>query len=321
MGFITLSRKYLDIKNQTVKPDSYRAIVSHIPRAEEFFKDQNVKEIHYGDLEDFLLAQKDVSSKTVHNIKTTLHNFFTWLVKRRVIRKDQMPEFPELSYELGYRKTLDKDTQEEVLAGVFRLSKENPRAYIAIRWLCTYVSLRPGDLAVILEEDVDLAQGVVIVRTHKTSKSTHKIKAIPLLPEDVEELKALPPGFPKMPLFRWDKGGHGRVAGQQFGENYLYKLWIRACNSLGIKGVDLYGGTRHSTMQFLRKQLSPEGVKRLSLHTTNKALDRYLEIDTQELREGYALARVHAGKPKSENDSGNTKVTPIREVELSQIGS
>jgi len=276
---------------------------------------------HFGPRQRVCIAREMFYDSLSGCIQHEYRDFFTWLVKRRVIRKDQMPEFPELSYELGYRKTLDKDTQEEVLAGVFRLSKENPRAYIAIRWLCTYVSLRPGDLAVILEEDVDLAQGVVIVRTHKTSKSTHKIKAIPLLPEDVEELKALPPGFPKMPLFRWDKGGHGRVAGQQFGENYLYKLWIRACNSLGIKGVDLYGGTRHSTMQFLRKQLSPEGVKRLSLHTTNKALDRYLEIDTQELREGYALARVHAGKPKSENDSGNTKVTPIREVELSQIGS
>ncbi|ABK16384.1 protein kinase domain-containing protein [Syntrophobacter fumaroxidans] len=37
--------------------------------------------------------------------------------------------------------------------------------------------------------------------------------------------------------------------------------------------------------------LSTEDVKRLSLHSTNRALDRYLEIDVAELRAGYALAR------------------------------
>jgi hypothetical protein len=84
-----------------------------------------------------------------------------------------------------------------------------------------------------------------------------------------------------MPFFRWDTGENGRKQGQSFGANYLYRLWKKACKNLGIEDVDLYGGTRHSTMQYLRKQLCPEGVKRLSLHTTNKALDRYLEISVQ----------------------------------------
>jgi len=38
-----------------------------------------------------------------------------------------------------------------------------------------------------------------------------------------------------------------------------------------------YGGTRHSTLTALGEFLSPEEVKRGSLHKTNKALERYLQ--------------------------------------------
>jgi site-specific recombinase XerD len=181
LGFMQLAAKYLEIKEQTLKPASYRAILSHIRRAENAFGHKNVKEIHYADIEDFFLAQKDVSSKTVQNIKTTLHNFFAWCIKRKVLKPDQMPEFPEWSYELGFRKTLDKGTQEAILDEIQRLTPYNPRAHLAIRWLATYVSLRPGDLVDILEEDIDHAQGLVVLRRHKTSKSTHKIKVVPLI--------------------------------------------------------------------------------------------------------------------------------------------
>jgi len=39
----------------------------------------------------------------------------------------------------------------------------------------------------------------------------------------------------------------GRQPGEQFGKDYFYHWWRRACNNLGITGVDLYGGARHST--------------------------------------------------------------------------
>lgn len=292
LGFRNLSDKYQDIKSATLKPDSCRAIKSHMRRAEAFFRDRNVKEIHYGDLEDFFLAQKDISTKTVKNIRTTLHNFFSWLVKRRIIRREQMPEFPEWSYELGFRKTIDKNTQGSIIDEIERLTgPANRRALIAIRWLATYVNLRPGDLTEILEEDIDLVAGVIMIRQHKTSKTTHKIKVIPLIAEDLDELRALPRGFPSMPFFRWEKGGHGRTQGQPFGRNYLYKLWIKACTNLGVEGVDLYGGTRHSSAQALRSHLSPEGIRRLTGHETNKAFERYYQVSLDELRDGFQMIR------------------------------
>jgi len=99
-----------------------------------------------------------------------------------------------------------------------------------------------------------------------------------------------------MPFFRRDKGGGGKNAGTAFGRHLLYDKWKAACNALGIDGVDLYGGTRHSTAQALREDLSAEDIKRLFGHNTTKAFNRYFEVSLNELREGYALTRRSKNK-------------------------
>jgi hypothetical protein len=63
---------------------------------------------------------------------------------------------------------------------------------------------------------------------------------------------------------------------QPFGLKYFYKWWVRACENLGIKEVDLYGGTRHSTVRALRRHYSPEQIKEAAMSKTNKAFERYL---------------------------------------------
>jgi len=291
LGFANLTEKYLEVKRETVKPGSYTHIKRDIGTAATYFGETNIKEIGYGEIEDFLLSRKGISGKTRHNVKTNLHAFFVWLTRRRVLRKDQMPDFPELSFELGFRKTVDKPTQDAILEEVRKLTLGNPRIYLGIKWLCTYVSIRPGELRGILEEDIDLSRGILTIRDHKTVSSKGP-KFVPLLEEDIESVKLLPKGFPKTKFFRRDRGGGGRSAGSPLGKHVLYDYWIRACNSLGISGVDLYGGCRHSTMQYLRSLgKSKEDVKVLSDHSTNKALDRYLEKNFDEMREGYALTR------------------------------
>ena len=56
------------------------------------------------------------------------------------------------------------------------------------------------------------------------------------------------------------------------------KWWMRACANLGIEGVDLYGGTRHSTASALASVLDPSEIKTHGTqHTTNKAFERYFQ--------------------------------------------
>jgi len=94
-------------------------------------------------------------------------------------------------------------------------------------------------------------------------------------------------GFPEMPFFRHVEGIKGCAENKPFGEKYFYKWWVKACKKLGIEGVDLYGGTRHSSAIALRKYRTPEEIKRATMHSTNKAFERYFRIESDDLRDIY----------------------------------
>jgi hypothetical protein len=111
-------------------------------------------------------------------------------------------------------------------------------------------------------------------------------------------LQSFPKGLPDLYFFRHPPGIQGCVEGEQFGQRYLYKWWKKACNNLGIEGVDLYGGTKHSTAIALRKFATPEQIKRAMMTSTNKAFERYFRIESEEVRGIYELTR---------NNSSNTK--------------
>jgi tRNA isopentenyl-2-thiomethyl-A-37 hydroxylase MiaE len=292
--------KYLSIKDATLKPGSLKSLHPHVKRIQNHFGAVNVKGIGYAEIEDFLVAQTDIGDKTKHCLCSVMHDFFTWLVKRKVIRREHMPEFPSVKFALGYRKVITKQTQAAILEEVKRTTINNPRIYIGTLWLSTYINMRPSELLGILEEHIDYDRSVVYIRSHKTDKVDDKEKIIPLHPDDLEMIKRLPRGFPKMHFFRRDRGTGGRKAGTVFGKDLLYKTWKRACANLGIEGVDLYGGTRHSSATALRQFLSFEDTKRLTGHETNKAFERYYQKDLQALRDGYALTRC------------NTNATPNR---------
>lgn len=55
--------------------------------------------------------------------------------------------------------------------------------------------------------------------------------------------------------------------------------------------MDLYGGTRHSSAKALRHFCSPEEIKRATMHSTNKAFERYFNIESEDLRNIYGKTR------------------------------
>jgi len=283
LGFITLAERYLEIKQHEIKPASYRAIKGHMKRAIEAWGQLNIKTIGYADLEDFILTQTG-SAKTKANIMATLHAFWQWLRRRRIIRLDQMPEFPEVKYELGWRNTISKDIQQQILAEIFRLTHDkNLKIYLGIRWLSIYISLRPGELRRIKEEDIDRENGYLLIKHPKEKKA----KVVPLLEEDIDLINSFPRGLPFLPFFRHKNS-------RPFGVNCFYKWWLRACGNLGIEGVDLYGGTRHSSAKALRESFTPEQIRRATMHSTNKAFERYFMIEGQEVLQVYQKA---SGQP------------------------
>jgi integrase len=302
LAFVTLAGKYLEMKERTLSPGTMKNLRPRMARCVAYFGHRNVKHLGYGDFEDFILEQTDLSDKTKSDVLSMLHDFYTWLARRQEIRKDQIPEFPAIRYELGWRKTVDKNTQDLILAEIHRLTwDDNPKIYLAVLWCSTYINIRPGEWRGVLEEDIDIDRGIILVRDHKTKKHTKSPKVVALIGDDAALLRSIPRSFPKLHFFRHPNG-------KPFGKELLYNTWKRACRNLGIEDVDLYGGTRHSSMQHLRELIGEDGVKRLSDHATNAALYRYLQVGVEEKRSGFELARKSSTKvtrigPRPEDQS------------------
>ncbi len=93
----------------------------------------------------------------------------------------------------------------------------------------------------------------------------------------MELIRSLPRGFPEMYFLRYDYPVKGRKVGQRFGRDYLYHVWRRACAALGIQGVPLYPGTKHTTASDLARKFPERLVKQTTGHMS-KAFQRYLVL-------------------------------------------
>ena len=90
-------------------------------------------------------------------------------------------------------------------------------------------------------------------------------------------------------------------AGEQFGSKYFKKWWDKACANLGIEGVDLYGGTKHSTATALGEILTPEQIKRGGTGSaTNKAFERYFQPRRNESQKVTSAIRKLQKKKKGD---------------------
>lgn len=290
LGLVALSLQYLHRKKVRVSTKHHRNVSNDMGKLVAHFGDIPIHKLTYAELDDFFFPVHDdhvltgLASKTIYNIRSTVNDFFTWLIDREII--GSKPRIPQVKYELGWRKLIDRDTQIRIINRI-ALDCKNPRVAIAIRWLATYINIRPGELVQIRWGDVDLKLGTVTVPARVTKERRNKI--IHLCRGDIKDLEGLGLNFPSSFLFCHAHGG-------KFGHNYLYEWWKRACKKLKVVGVDLYGGTRHSTVTYLRGEgFSPEEIRRASMHSTNKAFERYLQKSADEVTPIYDAARIELG--------------------------
>jgi hypothetical protein len=190
-----------------------------------------------------------------------------------------MPEFPEIGFELEFRNYTDLDTMMRIVSTVKELSYDiNPMIWFGIELLSSYPILRPKDLSKIRHEEIDLQHGDFTI--FWPSKNRHKEKrlTVRLVDEHTEifkELLARYPALPPTPFFRHTPGLSGVNANEVFGPAYFRKWWKRACDRLGIEGLDLYGGTRHTLTTTIAKEFGEQAARDALGDRTNKAFERY----------------------------------------------
>ena len=289
LGFENLAVKWLEYKASVgIDPRTLQYLSNFIQKAIAKWGNRNIKEISDGDIEDLIFDKnwitpqgKTPSLKTRNNMKSCLHDFWSWAVKREKRNGKSliaMPEFPAISFELGWRNITDIEHQIKILDEIKRISWViNPKIWLGIKMLSTYLNIRPGELRRIKERDINLESGIIVIKKPK-EKLAGEGKYIFLDDEDIDLIRSMPRGLPDMFFFRHNKGLSGLKAGAPFGPKYFNTWWARACKNIGIEGVGLYGGTRHTTATALGQVLTPEEIKRGGTGSkTNKAFDRYFQ--------------------------------------------
>jgi len=298
LGLETLASEFLT-KRKLDGLKCPRALRFRLGKAVEYFGNRNIKTINNREVEKFrswLLLHEEWSSKYKACILTTLHTFLKWVAHVENGENGfKMPEFEAIDFEMKMRNILDKDTQLAVLEEVKRLTWHlNPKIYIACLWLSTYVTARPIELLSIVESDIDADAGVIRLRRNKEGRDD---KRIYLLEEDVAYLKTLPKALhPDTTFFfrhsQVREGLQKKFLGRQFGTKLLYNWWEKASANLGVDGVSIYPGTRHSSVSDLGKYYSPEEVMDDGTgHTTSKSFLRYFHVRAEKKRAVSATAR------------------------------
>jgi hypothetical protein len=312
LSFLALRLKFIKAKKrQDISSKQVRHIERVLELAGKDWDRLQVKYIIEGEIDDFFTkyarnpkkdANKEysVGNKTLHNWKTVLHDFWKWVVRREKRRtKVEMPDFPEISFKLGWRSIIDMETQASILDEAWKITKDvNPRIWLGIKLLSIFPKVRPGEMRNIQEGHINLKERWIFF---PDPKEGDRGKFIHLADEDCQLINSFwePKGLPHMFFFRHLQTRSGVKAGVQFGPKYFKKWWDKACKNLGIEGIDLYGGTRHSTVTALGKFLTPEQIQRGGTGHVSDAFKRYMLPDVSEavvVRKSIAKAQPQNAK-------------------------
>lgn len=306
-SFKALAPQYLKDKEEKGRK-SFRKIRGIIERAAEYFGNTNLRDIDDNAIEAYL-SSLGVGAKTRRNHQTQLQNLWNWSRRKKALTLTEMPVFDPIEYKLGYRKTTTWEIQRKVIEKVKDISYvNNPRVWLAIDLLATYTELRPDDLRRIREGDYRDGFVTIFDPTKSENKNQPWI-TIKLLDEHRaawEEIRDKYPALPDMPFFRHHKGRAYAKPGDVFSDKYLPRWWNKAAKAIGLEGVSLYPGTRHTTVTETARMLGSEEAKKASGHRTNKAFERY----NQAINDGaFQVVSKIRGKMKGE-------VVPLKKAAL-----
>jgi integrase len=285
------------VKMRQIKASTVRTYRARLGRITGYLGlDTKVDKITYRDLHSWIYGS-DYAPKAIYDTYVVFKEMV--LLAHDLGDWPTLPKFPpwrlDLDKVMKKRKTIDKAMQTRILDEIYKFEwARAPRLYIGIKFLCTYINVRPGELLSTNEDDLNRQEGILVIRNHKTGITP---KVVRLLREDVDLLNTLPRGVPGMPLFRHDHPVQRVKVGARFGQAAFSRSWKRACDHLGIKGVDLYGGTRHSSAIALYREagFSPETVKKATGHRTSSSFNRYFNVTMDDVAEIHRAAAPKSG--------------------------
>ncbi len=242
--------RWLDVKRREVEAGDrapmYLRELKRYARSDGHFswwEGRTIYEIDYAALEDWSLwlADRGISPKTRRNVLGGFHSFMAWLRRRGEIR--ELPEVPWPKAPEHQPKVLSPDAQEALLEAI---PAERRGIFLAM----ALMGIRPGEARALDASDyregwlsVDKAvKGPRLDSPIRGTKSG-KGKRLPV-PEALEEWIAewVPPDarLQRAPLFT------NPPRGVRWTPSAIRRTWETACREVGIEGISVYEGCKHS---------------------------------------------------------------------------
>jgi len=249
---------------------------------------RDIKTKHTKDFQDSLPDK--LSPKYRHNIVNALKKFFADMVMLELIERP--PTFQTISVPDPAVNFTDLVTQESILETI-------PEKHWPIMWFIAKQGVRTGEARALQWDDLDLKNNLVCIRRafsenelRLTTKGGHG-DWLPLHPKVKELILGLPRGI---------SGYVFKYKGRRYSESMPRKLWNSACKKLGIKGLSLYQGTRHSVASdAVRRGISLYDVQSALRHRDIRTTQKYAHLKL-EGKERVLLGGEVLGFPEKEKE-------------------
>lgn len=194
-----------------------------------------------------------------------------------------VPKFPKIrKAKLKNPETFYTPEQQDLV-----ISKIKRDKYRVAIWLLKKYGMRPGEVRALHESDVDLFGGILKILRHFSEgviiegrKSNGEAHYLHLDDEAKEMITPFLTGNPNAPLFKGDRNGY-------IAERLLSKTWAQAVAETNLPYIDMYTGTKSSTLTNMYKDgHQPEAIMELSGHTNIDTVKRYAQKRQMDKLEG-----------------------------------
>ncbi len=260
------------IKPASLKP-RMRILRTHVLQFfEEVCRITDIRDLRRKHIEDFVehLRKAGKSPKTIYNVLAELKALLNFAHRREDLEK--VPQFPEIKIPERIPQGLELEVQLEIL-------KRIPEEHRPIFQFMMIYGCRPGEARALMWDCINFSsKEILIKRTFSHRKIVElpkegKWKVLPMHSGIEEILRELARRKRSLFVFSHSRADH-------YGEALLSKLWRKACAEIGLEGVSLYEGVRHSfAYQLLKQGLSYEEIGAYMGHSDVRTTRKYARLN------------------------------------------
>jgi len=283
-------RTFEKFKSRLLAPATMPSFKAMVRRAAEFFRDKDVRQIEFTDLEVFQIhleeTLKELKPKTIKNHLIMLRSFLNWCLRRRIVQF--VPPMPEIIVDEPETHWLDAEGQLKILSAI-------PMSDQPIIKFLMLSGVRIGEARALKVTDVSLQkESICISSTFSGTEYRHRRKArydrkgknyeIAIHPEMKDFIiDRVTHDFPGQFLFLNPRNGRA------YSIQALRKIWEKAKGVTRIN-CSLYEASRHS----VGTQLALAGRSEIQIsnqlgHSSTEITRRYISGNLQLVRGNVAF--------------------------------